>query len=413
MDKALQKQINTLLPTLLNFLKASQSTMLSQLEDFCHINSFSENLQGLQLMNQALTRVFSPLADSISNEILPQVKTYNLKGDAVFQTCGNALFIQKRPQLKNRVLLCGHMDTVYPKDHPFQMLTTLDNHRINGPGVADMKGGLIVMLHALIAFEEFTNTPTLGWDVLINSDEEIGSIASSSLLNRLAPKYKAALLYEPAMNIQGSLARNRKGNGKFTLIAKGLSAHAGRSFDQGRNAICYLAKAISMIHELNGQREGVTINIGKMAGGTALNMVPDTAVAMLDVRLNDPLDETFVLDELHAIVHELQHPDYTMTIHGSFGRPVKIVNEGTQALFAKTKSLAELLHCPLDWQDSGGCCDGNNLAAFGLPVLDTLGVIGGDLHTPNEFIIIDSLVQRAALSTLLLMNMEHDWMDSA
>ena len=390
---------------LIDKIKVNQEIMVEQIHQFCNINSGTDNLPGLATMTEALQSAYKPLADSIQIKKLAPISVINMEGATDVQTCGDALFISKRPHLKRRILLSGHMDTVYSATHPFQKLTYVNDNYVNGPGVADMKGGLIVMLHALSAFETHDAALQIGWDVLINADEEIGSPASSILFTELAPNYQAALAYEPAMTTTGTLAKNRKGCGKLTLIATGKAAHAGRAFDEGKNAICYLAEAIAAIHALNGQRDGVTINVGKIAGGEALNVVPDKAVAKLDVRISLPKDEFWVREEFDQIVMRLKRPEYSLSVHGDFGRPVKQVCAATERLFYRVQVLGSELGLSLDWKDSGGCCDGNNLAQHGLAVLDTLGVRGGNIHSAEEYILLDSLSERAALSALLLVDL--------
>lgn len=396
---------------LIDSIRSKQHNMVEQLHQFCNINSGTTNLAGLATMRDALQNAYKPIADEIQVKSLQPLSVINMAGDTVLQTCGDALLIRKRPELKRRILLSGHMDTVYSATNPFQQLTYINDNYVNGPGVADMKGGLIVMLHALAAFEQTDLTDTLGWDVIINADEEIGSPASSLLLDELAPNYQVALVYEPAMTASGTLAKNRKGSGKLTLIAQGKAAHAGRAFDEGRNAICYLAEAVTAIHALNGKREGVTINVGKIAGGEALNVVPDKAVAQLDIRISKPEDEFWVRENLDVIKNNLERPEYSLSIHGGFGRPVKRVCSGTERLFARVQRLGEELGLSIDWKDSGGCCDGNNLAKHGLAVLDTLGVRGGNIHSAEEYILLDSLSERAALSALLIADLAQDGLE--
>lgn len=207
------------------------------------------------------------------------------------------------------------------------------------------------------------------------------------------------------MTADGVLARNRNGSGKLTLIARGKAAHAGRAFYEGRNAICYLADAITRIHALNGKREGVTLNIGLISGGEALNIVPDKAVAKIDIRIATQDDELWVRNALKRIQNAMHHPDYQLDIEGHFGRPVKRVNHATEQLFRRIKALGKTLGLVIQWKDSGGCCDGNNLARHGLPVIDTLGVRGGNIHSSEEFIVLDSLTERATLSALLLCDL--------
>lgn len=397
MEQELQSLINTLMDR--------QKTMVEQLHQFCSINSGSDNLPGLNQMLTTLQAAFHDLSDQMDVKKLPPINVITMSGDTLQKTCGDALFIRKRPELKRRILLSGHMDTVYPADSHFQSLTYLNDNEVNGPGVSDMKGGLIVMLHALKAFEETEYSQSIGWDVLINADEELGSPASAFLFDELAPNYQAALVYEPAMTTTGTLAKNRKGSGKLTLIAKGKAAHAGRAFDEGRNAICYLAEALIEVQKLNGKRDGVTINVGLISGGEALNVVPDTAVAKLDIRIGHPDDEPWVMGALQDIKEKIKRPEYSLSIEGQFSRPVKRINSGTERLFQRLHSLGQQLGLNIDWKDSGGCCDGNNLAHHGLPVLDTLGVRGGHIHSPEEFILLDSLSERAALSALLLTDL--------
>ncbi|HAT8248303.1 TPA: hydrolase, partial [Legionella pneumophila] len=350
---------------IINLIDNHQATMVEQLHQFCEINSGTTNLTGLAIMAETLCSAFKPIADTTELITLPPLSVIDMTGNTVMQSCGDVLFISKRPHLKRRILLSGHMDTVYSASNPFQKLSYLDANQINGPGVADMKGGLIVILHALAAFENTRFAEDMGWDVLINSDEEIGSPTSGSLFNKLAHRYQAALVYEPAMTPNGTLAKNRKGSGKLTLVATGRAAHAGRAFDEGRNAICYLAEAITAVHALNGQKNGVTINVGKIAGGEALNVVPDKAVAQLDIRISLPEDEIWVRNELNKIIKQLERPDYSLNVHGTFGRPVKRICAGTERLFHRIQKIGEALGLTIDWKDSGGCCDGNNLAHYG------------------------------------------------
>lgn len=386
-------------------VQSHHNKMIERLHEFCEINSGTTNLAGLALMAKTLTSAYKPLADSIEQIKLSPQTLINMQGSASAQHYGDALLIRKRPDLKRRILLSGHMDTVYQASSPFQKLTYINDNHVNGPGVSDMKGGLIVMLHALMAFEQTDFASQLGWDVLINSDEEIGSLSSSVLFDELAPDYTAALVYEPAMSATGTLAKNRKGSGKLTLVADGKAAHAGRAFDEGRNAICYLAEAVTAVHALNGQRDGVTINVGKIAGGEALNVVPDKAVAQLDIRISLAEDEFWVRQQIDNIVQRLQRSDYLLSVHGAFSRPVKRVCTATERLFARIQNIGKELGLSIDWKDSGGCCDGNNLARHGLAVIDTLGVRGGNIHSTDEYILLDSLTERATLSALLLTDL--------
>lgn len=382
-----------------------QPVMLQQLENLCNLNSGSNNLAGLAQVAAMLEKLFLPIVDAATYKPLLPYLSWDLQGLPTQQPLGDCLFLQKRPDLTSRILLCGHMDTVYGSNHPFQKVTRLDQKHLNGPGVADMKGGLLVILHALSAFEQLPCATNIGWDVLITSDEELGSPSSNQIFAELAPRYQAALVYEPSTTPEGCFAKNRKGAGKFTLIATGKAAHAGRALDQGRNAILYLAETLLAIEALHKSAEtGISINIAKIAGGQALNIVPDKAVAQFEVRITEPEQALWVEDALQKLLNDRQrqHPDYTLSLQGGFHRPVKKVNEKTMQLFQRIQAQGQKLGLSCIWEDSGGCCDGNNLSYYGVPVIDTLGVRGGKIHSPEEFMIVDSLAERAALSFLIL-----------
>jgi glutamate carboxypeptidase len=388
--------------------------MLEQLYAFCEINSGSRNISGLAKMHDILKHAFLPIVDKAETHELPPVSGINLSGKKTNDTLGALLYLRKRPHLKHRVLLTGHMDTVYSENHPLQQVKILEPGILNGPGVADMKGGLIVILHALIAFEKTAFAKNIGWDVVINADEELGSPASAEFFKTIRGQYQAALVYEPASTIDGTFARSRKGSGKFTLVATGKSAHAGRDFDAGRNAITYLAEALLAINQLNQNQnqKNITINIAQINGGEALNIVPDIAVAKLDVRIAHPDDQDFVLAQFESIIKQLRRQDYTLSLHGEFGRPVKQINAASEALFKRLQDIAKPQELNIDWQDTGGCCDGNNLAEDGLAVIDTLGVRGGKIHSKDEFILIDSLIERVKLTTLLLIDLAQNGLET-
>lgn len=390
------------------FLTNRKKIMLEQLYQFCEINSGSSNLLGLYRMGELLKASFKSLADQIDTHAFEPITSISMAGDEIVQKCGDGLLIRKRPDLKKRVLLCGHMDTVYPADSAFQKLKVINDNRINGPGVADMKGGLLIILHALAAFETLNFANKIGWDVFINADEEIGSPASAPLLEKIACHYQTALVYEPALSSSGTLAKNRCGSGKLTLVVTGKAAHVGRAFAEGRNAICYLAEILGSVHDLNGQREGVIINVGLIAGGTALNVVAEKAVAKIDVRFSSPEDEQWITSAFDNLVQRRRRKGYSLNFHANFGRPVKRINSATEKLFTRLRKLGKNLGLDIDWQDSGGCCDGNNLAHQGLAVIDTLGARGGDIHSPKEFIFFDSLRERALLSALLLADLAQE-----
>ncbi|HXH04774.1 MAG TPA: hydrolase [Candidatus Competibacteraceae bacterium] len=387
----------------LDWLNDHYPAMVALVEDWSRINSGSYHLEGLARMADTLGAAFAPLGGAAQLVDLAPLASVDRQGRLVQRPLGRALSIVKRPQAPCRVLLAGHMDTVFPADSHFQNPRWLDDNILNGPGVADLKGGLVVMLHALLALERSPWAENVGWEVLLNPDEEIGSLGSAPLLEAAARRNHIGLIYEPAL-ADGTLAGARKGSGNYTLVVHGRAAHAGRDHHLGRNAIVLLAEGIVRLDALNGQRPGVTVNPGHIEGGGPVNIVPDLAILRFNIRVASHEEQHWVERELHALVDELSGREgFQVELHGRFGRPPKLLDERQSALFEQVRECGAELGLNIRWAATGGCCDGNNLAAAGLPNVDTLGVRGGKIHSDEEFLLADSLVERARLSALLLM----------
>lgn len=387
----------------LDWLDGRQDQMISQVKDWSLINSGSNNLDGLAIMGQEIKTSFAELGGEAEVILLPPSTKITDTGDEEPLHLGPVYRFSKRPQAKRRVLLTGHLDTVFPKDHPFQTYRMLDDLTLNGPGVADMKGGLIVMLNALLALERNDPGNELGWEVLISSDEEIGSIGSAAILADRAPHAHIGLTYEPAL-ADGTLAGARKGSGNFSLVVRGRASHAGRAFHEGRNAVVALSEIVTGLYVLNGQRDGVTVNPAVITGGTAPNIVPDRAVLRFNARVKEDADAQWVLDKVKTLIAPIAAREgYDVDLHGGFNRPPKPLTAQNKALFDVVKACGSVLDLDVHYRPTGGCCEGNNLAAAGLPNVDTLGVRGGKIHSPDEFVLIDSFSERAKLSALILL----------
>ena len=292
--------------------------MLELVEDWANINSASDNLDGLAQMASALTDAFSTLGGQMKMIDLLPCQIIDSSGQVIQKPLGRALSIIKRPEARLRVLLCIHMDTTYGLDQPFQITKRLDADTLQGPGVADAKSGIAIMLIALEALERSKASDLIGWEVLINPDEELGSPGSTPLLGQCANRNHLGLVFEPTL-ANGSLAGQRKGSGNFTVVVHGHSAHVGREFDQGRNAIVPLADIITKLNALNAQKEGLTINIAQIEGGKALNMVPDISICRLNVRYSDIQHEELVQSKLEELVRQLDAYDGIQAhLHGGF-----------------------------------------------------------------------------------------------
>jgi len=378
------------------------------------INSGTRHLAGLQRQLEAIEAACAEL--ELPGERrridLPPQRTIGADGAAADQPLGQALVIDCRPGAPRRVLLNIHYDTVYGAEHAFQAAEETGGGRLRGPGVADAKGGLVVMLTALAGLERGDSAGEIGWRVVLNPDEEVGSPGSRALLGQCAAGADLALVYEPALP-DGHLIGPRKGSGNFDLVIRGRSAHAGRDPERGRNAVHAAAEAAGAITALAGQRENLTVNVGRIDGGGPVNVVPDLAIVRCNVRVQAVEDVRFVEEGLREVVADINGREgFAAELHGHFAAPPKPMTPWLRQLLEGVAATGRELGLELGWRSSGGVCDGNRLAAAGLPVVDTLGVVGGHIHSENEYVELASLTERAKLTALLLHNLaagKLDW----
>ena len=384
--------------------RAAAEPMLDQVLAWSAVNSGSKNLGGLERMADLLTDAFAALPGTLRLERAEPVEAVDDTGCAIRLEHGRHLHLTVRPTAPMQLLFTGHMDTVFAIDHAFQDTRWLEDGVLNGPGVADMKGGIAVMLAALKAIEQSPHADRIGYEVVINSDEEVGSLSSAPLLARAAAGKRAALTYEPAALPDGTLAGARPGSGNFAIIVHGRSAHAGRNPEDGRNALLAAADLALRLGAL--RRDGLSVNPSRIEGGSPSNVVPDLAVLRVNLRPRTPEIEAeakAAIDQAIAAIaaeHEVK-----IEVSGGFGRPPKPLTREAEALFTLVKQAGADLGQSIAWQPSGGVCDGNNIAACGVPVVDTMGVRGGKIHSMEEFLIVESLAERAALSALTILRL--------
>lgn len=385
----------------LDWLRSRQQPMVDLVQELCNLNSGTLNVEGLARVREVLCREFAALGGELRCVDVPAMEKINDAGVVEQAPLGKAIVITKRPELRPRLLLCIHMDTVYDLDHPFQQCRFLDEQRLNGPGVADAKGGLVVMLNALLAFEQSPLAQNVGWQVMINPDEELGSPGSGQLLHAAAKAADWGLLFEPTLP-DGTLVSWRKGSGNFTFVVHGKAVHSGRDFAAGRNAVVAMSRLMTEIHALNTDPE-ITYNVGRVSGGGALNIVPDLAIGRVNVRVRTVEQQQLVEREFQRLVTAANAADgIRVESFGSFTSPPKILDERTAKLQQLIESCGAELGIPIKWQGSGGASDGNKFAAAGLPNIDSLGPMGGEIHSSREFLLVDSLVPRTQLVTAVL-----------
>jgi glutamate carboxypeptidase len=384
--------------------RASAEPMLEQVLAWAAINSGSRNLAGLERMADLLADAFAALPGVLRLEQPQPVENIDTSGKTAKLKHGRHLHLTVRPTAPLQVLFTGHMDTVYGADHAFQRTAWIEDGVLGGPGVADMKGGLAVMLAGLKAVEKSKLADRFGYEVVINSDEEVGSLASAALLTQAAQGKHAALTYEPAALPDGTLAGARPGSGNFSFVIRGKSAHAGRNPEEGRNAL--VAASELALRLAMSKTPGLSVNPAKIDGGGPSNVVPDLAILRVNMRPRTTDDQEIAGRLIGKAVDETakQHEVY-IEIHGGFGRPPKPLTEEAEALFNLVARAGADLGQEIAWQPSGGVCDGNNIAACGVPVVDTMGVRGGKIHSMEEYLIAESLGERAALSALTILRL--------
>lgn len=320
--------------------------------------------------------------------------------DATLPPLGEVVTIQHESAASTpRVLIAGHLDTVHDPNGPFQSLTIADDGQTaTGPGVVDMKGGILIAVNALEALSECGIE--LNWTVLLNSDEETGSFGSARHLREAAKRHDYGIAIEPAL-ADGSLAVERLGSGQFMIEVFGQSAHVGREFTKGVSAVTKLGSLLTVLSKMADPTQGRIVNVGPIRGGGATNVVPDYAACWGNVRYANPQAG----DDLAAMIDALTTQGDTLprvVVHHQWNRPAKPLTPTVEQFAGTIRQAAESLGQQLPFASTGGVCDGNIMQDAGLPTLDTLGVRGGNLHRPDEFIELASLVERCQLLALVL-----------
>jgi glutamate carboxypeptidase len=293
------------------------------------------------------------------------------------------------------VLLLGHYDTVYPMGTLANMPCKIENGRLLGPGVLDMKSGIALMLHAIEALQAWHGTLPRPVTVFLVSDEEIGSRSSRKITESLAKNSAGVLVLEPAAGLRGAVKTARKGVGEYTLRVQGIAAHAGLDPGKGHSAIVELARQIAVISKLNRLKQGQSVNAGVIEGGTRTNVVAAEAHADIDVRIKSAKQASGIDREFRAL--KPFDKDCKLEISGGINRLPMERTAGVAALYKKAQQIASQVSWKLEEAAVGGGSDGNFTAGLGIPTLDGLGGVGEGAHAVHEFIVISELPRRALL----------------
>ena len=324
-------------------------------------------------------------------EIHPQTKT----GDHIV-----ARFPGKKEG--RGILILSHMDTVFPLGTLKKMPFYEKDGKIFGPGVLDMKGGIVIALSAISAILSSSGPDTLPITALFTSDEEIGSHSSRTLIESLAHDASIVFVMESGLE-DGALKTWRKGVGGFYINVKGRAAHSGGDHEKGRNAIEEMAHQVIAIQKLTDYTRQTTLNVGVINGGTVSNVVPEDAFAEVDVRVMQPGEWERIEAEMQNLKPVLDGT--TLKIIGGLNRPPMPYNEANRSAFEKARQIAkDKLGMELIAGGSGGASDGNFVAPLGIPVLDGMGAVGEGYHSDREYIFAESLEERAELLAALIQH---------
>lgn len=391
--------LNTQEQRLADFIASRADTLLEDLILHVGIPTGGFNESGIEQTRDLLTSRLTALGANHS-QIKPDPKPdWLLGGQPGGYQPSTSICERLNGATSGRVLIAGHMDTVHDPNGEFNALTLSDDGITGlGPGCVDMKGGLVIAVAALEALEECGIDAN--WSFSLNGDEETGTYHSAQALRDQAKLHDFGLALEPAMP-GGELVVERMGAGQFMIETFGKSAHVGRAFTDGVSAVTKLGECLVEVGQMPDPERGRILNIGPLKGGPVTNGVPDHAQAWGNVRFPDQA----IADEIASMLDALETSTDALPgvrVHRSFNRPAKPMIPATESLALQARSVAEGLGQKLPFAKTGGVCDGNILQQAGLPTIDTLGVRGGGLHTPDEWIEIPSLVERCQLLAVLI-----------
>lgn len=373
---------------LLDWFEQRRQEMLDLLRRTVEMESPSDNKEALDSLGQFLGGEFSRLGAQV---------TFSEQSDA-----GNHLKAEFSGNGAKPVLLLGHFDTVWPLGTLKKMPYRVEGGRGFGPGIYDMKAGIVMMLFALRALREM-NAQHCAVTVLLDTDEEVGSRTGRPLVEATARNCAAALVLEPAQSLRGHLKTARKGVGDFRLHVRGRASHAGVDFEKGHSAIVELSRQLLEVAKFTDLERGITVNPGVIYGGTRTNVVAAEAVAEIDVRIARMADGPELEKKFFAL--KAFDPGCTLEVTGGINRPPMERTEGTVRLFEIAKQQAAALGMELEEASTGGGSDGNFTSALGVPTLDGLGAVGEGAHANHESIVLEELPRRTTLLAALLQTL--------
>jgi glutamate carboxypeptidase len=376
----------------LHYFSRQQERMVATIRELVEIESPSDCKPAVDLVASFLAAKFEKLGGQIHLHRSPDF--------------GDSLQIdfaaKSRAAPRKPVLLLGHYDTVYPLGALAAMPCKIENGRLHGPGVLDMKSGIALMLHAIEALQAWHGELPRPVTVFLVSDEEVGSYSSRKVTEALARQSAGVLVLEPAAGLRGAVKTARKGVGEYTLRVKGVASHAGLDPGTGHSAILELARQIAVIAKLNNLRQGVSVNPGVISGGTRTNVVAAEASVGIDVRIKSAKQAKGLDRRLRSL--KPFDKQCRLEITGGINRLPMERTAGVAALYKKAHDVAAQIGWKLEEAAVGGGSDGNFTAGIGIPTLDGLGGVGDGAHAIHEYIVILELPRRALLLAGMIEN---------
>ena len=374
---------------IITYLKDNHKPMLALLKELVAIESPSNNKEALKNVIRFLRKE------------LEQLGFYTLHVSG--KNTGGYLYARPLIRKKNTPLqlLIGHCDTVWELQSIKDMPVVQRNGKLSGPGVFDMKAGIIQILFSLRAIKALQLDLAVTPIILINTDEEIGSHESTPIIKRLSKLVHRAFVLEPPLGLEGRLKTARKGVGRFTITVKGKAAHAGLDPEKGVNAIVELSHQVQRLYAMNDFDKGITVNVGLIEGGYASNVIAAESKATIDVRVYNIEDGAYITDRIHQLKPMLDNVE--LRIEGRIGRPPMTQTSRNKHLWENAEANGKLIGLNLEQATAGGGSDGNTTSLY-TATLDGLGTPGDGAHATHEFIFSDKLIERTALLTLLMLN---------
>ncbi|MBY0095990.1 M20 family metallopeptidase [Mesobacillus maritimus] len=369
------------------FINQKKAEMLELIEQLVNIDSGSYVKKGVDQIGSILNRKYEELGFVVE---VNQEEEY-----------GNNLVIRHKNSIEPKIILLAHMDTVFPEGTVAERPFRIEGKRAYGPGVVDMKSSLVELLYAIKALLHSGSNSGENIEIILNGDEEIGSPSSRALIEERAEGKEYALVMEPARK-DGSLVMARRGGGRYTLMVEGKAAHSGIEPEKGRSAIEELAYKIIQLHDLTDHEKGMSVNVGLIEGGTAVNTVSDSAVAHVDVRISEMEQGEYLEEKMKEICATTDVPGTNVVLEGEIGRPPMEHNAQTKSLLHIIKDVGEEIGVKISGTATGGGGDASFTAATGVATVDGLGPVGGNAHSDKEYLEIDTLPERTLLLAMTI-----------